>query len=377
MEKRRSASAKSFLPTQPRAASPLKDTSPTIVASPPKLKRGRETKAKAASPLTVASPTKVASPPQGKRGPSVLLKAASQLKVPSPIKVPSSDKAKRDRTPSTVYNAPDDSDTKRRAQPKARKPKDASPPKTTSPTNVSSPKPAQPKASKPQDASPPKITSPPKVSSPPKPAHTAKVTSPPKANTSLKVSSPPNSKTVTPITVKFPSPPRRPSTLPPKHRPAEGGHVKIDDITPTSDMTNKTVRCRVNSVTHRVLGGNNMVEIIVSQVTSTIGVQIWLREKIPQHVFPRMPQEGHILQISRVNAKKSTFDPARYHEAMLSAGEKIVLQFVDDKATIEACRFVHDPIPLNGDSRSASVSTSASQSQAIPELNLDTFFDDF
>ena len=74
-------------------------------------------------------------------------------------------------------------------------------------------------------------------------------------------------------------------------------------------------------------------------------------------------------------SKKSTYDAARYNEVMLSANEKINIHIVDDEETIIKCPFVYDPILLNVDGRSQSVSTTASL--PIPELNLANFLDGF
>ena len=73
--------------------------------------------------------------------------------------------------------------------------------------------------------------------------------------------------------------------------------------------------------------------------------------------------------ISKVNAKKSGFDPARYHEAMLSGGEKIGIQIVDDPAVVVGSPFSFDPILLPGE-------RSASSSQ-MPDLNVDNFYEGF
>ena len=82
-------------------------------------------------------------------------------------------------------------------------------------------------------------------------------------------------------------------------------------------MSNKTLSCRVNSVISKVLTSKstghpiNYLEMVLSQVHSSIGCQVWLGDKTPNMVFKRMPEENHIVQISRFFIKKSTFDAAR------------------------------------------------------------------
>ena len=262
----------------------------------------------------------------------------------------------------------------------AKGPKLASPPKLATslkspPTKVLSPPPASKK-------SPPK-TSPIEVS-PPKVVASAKgpkLASPPKLATSVK--SPPtkvlpqpqtNNKALMPVTGKYPSPPKRPSSLPPKPRAAEAGQVFIHDITPTTDMSNLTVRGRITAVILAVHAGLNTMLILLNQVTTTIGITIWLREKTAGEVFARMPQEGHVVQISRVTAKKAMYDSAKYHEAALSAGTGICIQIIDDPIALAASPFTYDPILLPSN---RSASNSASYSQPPPALNLDSFYEGF
>ena len=339
-------------------------------------------------------PSKVDSSQQNKRGRSVAPKPASPLKVPTPSKAPSSEKEKRERTPSKVYNAPDDSACKKRAKPTTRQNRPASP-KDTTLKAASSPQPtieivasppktptvsSAPKAATPLVTSPPKSQqAPPKiVASPPK---TNKIFSPPKAATPLVASPPktqqaPRSTPLTPVVVgqqKFPPPPGRPAHLPAKAKATDAGQALIHQITASTDMSNKTLSCRVNSVISKVLTAKatcqpiNYLEMVLSQVNSSIGCQVWLGDKTPHMVFKRMPEENHIVQISRVHIKKSTYDAARYNEVMLSANEKINIHIVDDEETVIKCPFVYDPILLNVDGRSQSVSTTASL--PIPELN--------
>ena len=320
---------------------------------------------------------------------------------------------KRHRVPANVYNAPDESSTKVKKTsgkkdvtsniaPHPSKGHHAAPPKRTAtpqrnskpapkknnPNNVAPsqktgtpPKAATPPAKQaPQpktDATSPKHASPPKAATPPakqapQPVVTApKNASPPKAATppktpSVKVATTP----VVPVTVNYPPPPKRPSTQPATVRPsAEGGQVLIHSITPSTNMSGKIVRGRVTGVTQKMIGDNNMLEIQLTQVNATIGVQVWLRDKKATQVFARMPEEGHIVQVSKVYAKKAAFDPAHYHEAMLSGGEKIGIQIVDDPAVVDGSPFGFDSILLPGE-RSASTSQ-------LPDLNVANFYEGF
>ena len=308
---------------------------------------------------------------------------------------------KRHRVPANVYNAPDESSTKVKKTtgkkdvtsniaPHPSKGHHAAPPKRTatpqrhskpapkkkSPNNVApSPKTGTPpKAATPHakqapppktDASSPKHASPPKAATPPKTPSVKVVASPPKTATPKKATTP-----VVPVTVHYPPPPKRPSTQPATVRPsAEGGQVLIHSITPSTNMSGKIVRGRVTGVTQKMIGDNNMLEIQLTQVNATIGVQVWLREKKATQVFARMPEEGHIVQVSKVYAKKSAFDPAHYHEAMLSGGEKIGIQIVDDPAVVDGSPFGFDSILLPGE-RSASTSQ-------LPDLNVANFYEGF
>ena len=330
---------------------------------------------------------------------------------------------KRHRVPANVYNAPDESSTKvkkttgkndvtsniaphpskghhaappkrtatpqRNSKPAPKKnnpnnvapsqktgtpPKAATPPAkkaplpvATSPKHASSPKAAAPPAKQAHlpVATSPKHASPPKAATPPKTPSVKVVASPPKTATPKKATTP-----VVPVTVHYPPPPKRPSTQPATVRPsAEGGQVLIHTITPSTNMSGKIVRGRVTGVTQKMIGDNNMLEIQLTQVNATIGVQVWLRDKKATQVFARMPEEGHIVQVSKVYAKKSAFDPAHYHEAMLSGGEKIGIQIVDDPAVVDGSPFGFDSILLPGE-RSASTSQ-------LPDLNVANFYEGF
>ena len=343
-----------------------------------------------------STPSMVDSTQQQKRGRSVLPKAASPLKVPSPTKPSTSEVAKRERAPTHVYNAKDDSTAKKRSKATTvakssptHKQTDASPPKAT---KVST----SPKADTSPLWSPPKIASPPKpgtphVTSPPKSKQatpkTAFESSPPKGDTRISSSprKPPVSKNtpLTPVVVdphKDPPPPGRPAHLPQKAKAVDAGQALIHQITASTDMSNKTLSCRVNSVTPKVLTNKttgapiNYMEMVLSQVNASIGCQIWLGDKAPHTVFKRMPQENHIVQISRVFVKKSSYDAARYHEVMLSGDHRINIHIVDDENTVANCPFVYDPVFLDME-RSQSVSTTASL--PIPELNLASFLSGF
>ena len=258
--------------------------------------------------------------------------------------------------------------------------KDSSP---TAHARSSPPKESHSKKVKPTETSLKKDASPTALAraSPPK----ASKSEEPKDSNSKKVSVlSPKSTSVTPVAgapTKFPPAPTRPAHLAPiKPKAKEGGQQFIHDIRHDSDMSMKTISCRVNIVNPKVLIAKgtrqeiNLLELVVSQVTSSIGIQIWLGNKKPEEVFARMPEVGHIVQISRVTAKKASYDSMRYNEAMLSSNEKIVMIIVDDKETNDKCKFEHDPI-INDYSRSQSVSTTASQ--AIPELNLGSFLEGF
>ena len=209
----------------------------------------------------------------------------------------------------------------------------------------------------------------------------------PKDSNSKKVSVlSPKSTSVTPVAgapTKFPPAPTRPAHLAPiKPKDKEGGQQFIHDIRHDSDMSMKTVSGRVNIVNPKVLIAKgtqqeiNLLELVVSQVTSSIGIQIWLGTKKPGEVFAHMPEVGHIVQFSRVTAKRASYDLLRYNDALLSSNEKIVMFIVDDKETNDKCKFVHDPI-FNDNSRSQSVSTTASQAIPIPDLNLGSFLEGF
>ena len=313
-----------------------------------------------APPKSTATPQRHSKPAPKKNSPN---NVASSPKKGTPPKA-ATPRAKHAPPPKADAASPKHASIPKAATPPA---KQAPQPVVASPKHASSPKAATPPAKQaPPPVEPsPKHASPPKAGTPPKTPLAKLVASPPKTATPKKAPTP-----VVPVTVQYPPPPMRPASQPAKvPPPAEGGQILIHAITPTTNMSDKIVRGRITGVTQKVLNGNNMMEILLNQVTSTIGVQVWLREKKPSEVFARMPQEGHIVQISKVTAKKSAFDPARYHEAMLSGGDKIRIQIVDDPAVVVGSPFSFDPILLPGE-------RSASSSQ-MPDLNVDNFYEGF